>query len=123
MLKRAAERCGRRMLASELARMKADLKATERTMLAVELHDSLAQNLTGISIALQTAQRCEEDRPTMMRHIAVAGSALRSCIRSLKDTLWDLRSRALEEPDVARANGKYWNSFHAATPTPKWPPA
>ena len=48
-LRRLAERRGRELLRSELSQSEAELRVDERTRLAAELHDSLAQNMTGIS--------------------------------------------------------------------------
>lgn len=103
-LKRLAERSGRRLMAEEIGRVKAELKTEERTRLSVELHDSLAQNLTGVSMELLAAQRYgEKDVAAMMRHVETAGASLRSCLRGLCNTLWDLRSQALESRDLATA--------------------
>ena len=103
-LTRLAERRGRRLMAEEIGRIKAELKAEERTRLSVELHDSLAQNLTGVSMEIQAAQRYgEKDVAAMMRHVETAGASLRSCLHGLRNTLWDLRSQALDSRDLATA--------------------
>ena len=41
--------------AAMLAKFSTELKVEERTRLAVELHDSFAQNLTGVSLEIDTA--------------------------------------------------------------------
>lgn len=103
-LNNLAERRGRRLLAEEIGRVKADLKATERTRLAVELHDSLVQNLAGVSMEIQTAARYgTDDIDEHMHHLAIADTALKSCLQNLRSTLWDLRSLSLDEPDVESA--------------------
>ena len=103
-LRRLAERRGRRLLAEEIGHLKADLKAAERTRLAVELHDSLAQNLTGVSMEIQTAERYGTgDIAALMRHLSIAGTSLKSCLHNLRSTLWDLRSHSLEAPDIDTA--------------------
>ena len=53
---------------------------------------------------LLAAQRYgEKDVAAMMRHVETAGASLRSCLRGLRNTLWDLRSQALESRDLATA--------------------
>ena len=65
-------------------RAKAALLVYERTRLAVELHDSLAQNLTGVSMELEAG------------HLPIASKMLDSCRNELRNCLWDLRSQALD---------------------------
>ena len=80
------------------------LKLAERTRLAVELHDTLAQNLTGVSMELEAASKLRGDAPpTMLAHVDIAAKALKSCRGELRNCLWDLRSQALEESDMTRA--------------------
>ena len=80
------------------------LKVAERTRLAVELHDTLAQNLTGVSMELEAANDLRGDAPPeMLVHVDIAAKALKSCRGELRNCLLDLRSQALEEPDMTRA--------------------
>lgn len=90
--------------AALLAKVTTDLKVGERTRLAVELHDSLAQTLTGVSLEIDTAAKlAAEDRPSMMNHLGIAARTLKSCRDELRNCLWDLRNRALEETDMTTA--------------------
>ena len=103
-LNRVAERRGRQLLKEQLGHVKADLKTEERTRLAVELHDSLAQNLTGVSMEIETAERCGPSNPDgLMQHLSIAEKALKSCRNDLRNTLWDLRNQALDERDMNAA--------------------
>ena len=103
-LNNLAERRGRRLLAEEIGHVKADLKTAERTRLAVELHDSLTQNLVGVSMEIQAAARYgTDDIDEHMHHLSIADTALKSCLQNLRNTLWDLRSLALNEPDIESA--------------------
>ena len=103
-LNNLAERRGRRLLAEEIGHVKADLKAAERTRLAVELHDSLVQNLAGVSMEIQAAARYgTDDIDEHVHHLSIADTALKSCLQNLRNTLWDLRSQSLDEPDVESA--------------------
>ena len=61
---------------ARLAKLATDLKVEERTRLAVELHDSLAQNLTGVSLEIDTADKLADEDPKAMRdHLDQIGRA------------------------------------------------
>ena len=103
-LRRTAARKGYELMREQLRHVKAELKTEERTRLAVELHDSLAQNLTGVSLEIDTANKlAEEDQVAMRTHLNVAARTLKSCRDELRNCLWDLRSRALETPTMDAA--------------------
>ena len=103
-LRTLAERRGRELMDEQLGRVAADLKVNERTRLAVELHDALSQNLTGVSLQLDAVKRfADEDRGKTARHLDMAMRTLKSCRDELRNCLWDLRNRALEETDMNEA--------------------
>ena len=103
-LRRSAARKGRELFREQLGHVKADLRTEERTRLAVELHDTLAQNLTGVSMEIEAANDLRGDAPKpMLDHLGIAAKALKSCRDELRNCLWDLRSQALEEPDMTKA--------------------
>lgn len=103
-LRRVATRKGRELFREQLGHVKADLRTEERTRLAVELHDTLAQNLTGVSMELEAANDLRGDAPKqMLDHLGIAAKALKSCRDELRNCLWDLRSQALEEQDMTKA--------------------
>ncbi len=90
--------------AALMAKFATDLKVGERTRLAVELHDSLAQNLTGVSLEIDTADKLVELDPKAMReHLGQATRTLKSCRDELRNCIWDLRNRALEEANMDEA--------------------
>ena len=96
-LRRAAARKGRELLREQIGHLKAQMKAEERTRLAVELHDSLAQNLTGVSLEIDTAGRvADKDPQALKEHLGIAARTLKSCRDELRNCLWDLRNHALE---------------------------
>ena len=104
ILNRVAERRGHQLLREQIERAKAKLKTEERTRLAVELHDSLAQSLSGAAMEVETAVALTRTDPgEMLRHLILAERTLQSCRDELRNSLWDLRSRALEETDLAAA--------------------
>ena len=81
------------------------LKLRERTSLAIELHDSLAQFLTGVSLQLDAAEMAENGRrPEIAKtHIGNARAALKSCRENLRYCLGDLRRTAFAEPRMNEA--------------------
>ena len=103
-LKALAEKRGKALANEELERLESDLKVCERTRLAVELHDSIAQNLTGVSMEIDTVLRGEEPLPpAAAQHMGRALRTIDSCRGELRNCLWDLRSQALEEDDMNKA--------------------
>lgn len=97
-----AFRRGRALSAEILARAEADMRTRERTRLAVELHDSLVQYLSGVIMELECVRRIAPDTENG-GHLDRAVRTLRSCHAELRNCLWDLRSEALEEPDMTAA--------------------
>ena len=103
-LKRAVVRKGRELKREITARLASNLKTRERTRLAVELHDSIAQTLSGTAMEIGSALRCAESAsPAMLAHLQTASQTLRSCRDDLRDCLWDLRSNALEVDSMDEA--------------------
>ena len=99
-----AEKRGKALASEELERLESDLKAAERTRLSVELHDSIAQNLSGVSMEIGTALDGDETLPPVAKqHLARASRTLDSCRVELRNCIWDLRSRALDAPDMDTA--------------------
>jgi signal transduction histidine kinase len=81
-------------------------KATliERTRLAKELHDTLEQTLTGITLQLNTiAKLFQQNLETASHHLGLVRNMVRMCRVDLRRSIWDLRSRELEEFDLSRA--------------------
>ena len=81
---------------------KATLK--ERTRLAQELHDTLEQTLTGIALQLDTTSKLFQARPdNANHHLEVARSLVAQSQVDVRRSVWDLRSRALEQFDLPGA--------------------
>jgi len=103
-LRRLADRRGRELFRSDLSRAEAELRVDERTRLAAELHDSLAQNMTGISFQIAAARSARSVSPEAEdKHLETAERMLLSNRTELRRCIWDLRSEALSEPDFAKA--------------------
>ena len=104
LLRRLAERRGRELAQSEITRAESDLKTSERTRLAIELHDALSQNLTAVSMEIETAQQfLNGATPELKSHLGIAEKALDSCRSDLRNCLWDLRNEALETATMDEA--------------------
>ena len=109
-LNRLAERRGRELSEETVAHIAADLKVGERTRLAIELHDALSQNLTGVSLEIATAAKLaaqispqpETPNPKLstLQHLDIATRSLKSCRDELRNCIWDLRNCALEAADM-----------------------
>lgn len=103
-INRLAIRRGRALARKQLALDAAELKAAERTRLAVELHDTLSQNLASVAFLVVAGDKAIDTSPaTAHARIGTAEQMLNSCRTELKNCLTDLRSDALEEPDFAEA--------------------
>jgi len=104
LLQRTVERRSRQLLKSQIAKVSSDLRVDERTRLAVELHDSVAQILTGVSMQLDASMRARPEDPASADGcLDTARRMLKSCLTELRRCIWDLRSEALEEPNFQEA--------------------
>lgn len=103
-LRRASLRKGHQLAREQLKRAKAQLKTEERTRLAVELHDSLAQNLTGVSLEVDSVLQLNDNLGSeSLHHLTIASRALQSCCTELRNSIWDLRNEFLDIPDMTAA--------------------
>lgn len=94
----------KRRFGAIIAKAKIDARVGERTRLAVELHDSIAQNLTGVAMEIRSAKRAKTaDPPGMDRHLDLAAATLDSCRSELRNCIWDLRSLTLDEATIDEA--------------------
>ena len=90
-LRRLSEKRGRELFHERSANAMSELKTEERTRLAVELHDSISQILTGAAMQLDAGE------------ISAAKRILASCRRELRSCIWDLRGSAIDAADFADA--------------------
>lgn len=104
MLKVLSERRGKALCDEQMSSAIAELKVEERTRLAVELHDSISQVMTGIALQIDAAIGSGIDERTRAGgFLATARSMLASCRHELRCCIWDLRARTFEEKDLAGA--------------------
>ena len=92
------------LLREQAEKLSETLKIDERTRLAAELHDYLAQNLTVISYQVSAAESAlaahDEDAASCLK---TADRMLLSCRTDLRRCLWDLKSDVLNESNFAKA--------------------
>lgn len=100
-LKVASTRRGRELAREQINSARAELKVEERTRLAVELHDSISQTLTGVALQIDAA--AGTDGESARKFLSTARNMLASCRQELNGCLWDLRSRTFEERDMTEA--------------------
>lgn len=104
LLQRLVERRGRALLKEEVRTLAAGLKLDERTRLAVELHDSVAQSLTAIALQLGLTDRLiGTNDGAAHERLAIATRMLDSCHGEIRACIWDLRNLALDEHDMNEA--------------------
>ena len=97
-------RKSRALLREQAAKLEETLKIDERTRLAAELHDYLAQNLTVISYQVSAAESAlAANSADTADCLKTADRMLLSCRADLRRCLWDLKSDALNEPEFAKA--------------------
>ena len=101
VLKVVSTRRGRELAREQIHGARAELKVEERTRLAVELHDSISQTLTGVALQIDAASGAGPDGAKTF--LATARNMLASCRQELNGCLWDLRSRTFEEKDMTEA--------------------
>jgi signal transduction histidine kinase len=92
------------MTARKTAELEFRAVLSERTRLARELHDTLEQALTGIALQLDTAAKLFSRQPDdASQRLELARGFLRQSQLELRRSIWDLRSRELEQFDLAKA--------------------
>ena len=102
-LKIVAERRGRLLFRAEIGKAEESLRVDERSRLAVELHDTIAQNLTGAAFQIEAAKDATAPGSEATTYLDCAEQILKSCRTELRRCIWDLRSNMLDEPDLNKA--------------------
>ena len=103
-LKRLVNRRGNELAREKFKKESAVLKIGERTRLAVELHDSLSQNLEGVACQIAATRTImETNHDAAEACLGTAQRMLDSCRLELKRCLFDLRGNALEAKGLSDA--------------------
>jgi signal transduction histidine kinase len=83
-------------------RVKKETELQERQRMARELHDSLEQNLTGISLSLEAARLTLAERPQNAEaHLARALEGVEASVEEVHRSVWALREETLETRGLA----------------------
>lgn len=103
-LAKCIERRTHRLMRERRSRDLADLKKEERTRLAIELHDTFSQNLTGVALQIDAAELAVTTKPDLaLPYLESARRKMQNCRDNLRNCLWDLRSLVLEERELSEA--------------------
>ena len=105
----------RRRREKRIQRREFEAVLTERGRFAREIHDSLAQGLTSISLQLE----CVRDHLTLQplaaaSHVEKARVLVRDSLKEARRTVWNLRPLALGETDLVTALQRYANNLESA---------
>ena len=88
----------------------------ERARLAGDLHDTLEQALTGVSLQLKTAARLISTAPDRASdHLGVASEGIRQTHSELRRSIWNLTPEALERFNLAEAISRAVKDIAAAS--------
>lgn len=80
----------------------------ERGRFAREIHDSLAQGLTSVSLQLECVRdQLTENPASAAHHVETARSLVRDSLKEARRTVWNLRPLALEEAALVTALQRY----------------
>ena len=103
ILKAQVERRTKQLLREQIEGIRTKLKVSERTRIAIELHDTLSQDLAGVTFELDAARNLIQNTDEMVRHLDLATKTLASCRDELRNCLWDLRNNTLGDCDMNEA--------------------
>lgn len=98
----------RRRVAAQLKvigdKLSAEAVHTERDRMARELHDTLEQQLAGVSLQIDGIARASRSNPEAVEsRVAVARRMIRHTRAEARRSVWDLRSRILENEGLPAA--------------------
>ena len=90
----------------------------ERSRISREIHDTLAQGLTGIIMQLEAADGLMSDAPDeLRRHVSRARESAKSTLLETKHSIWELRPAILENDNFQTALGKIAEQLLSNCPT------
>lgn len=105
----------RRRREDETRRREFEAVLVERGRFAREIHDSLAQGLTSISLQLECVPDVIQTDPTLARHhVEKARGLVSESLKEARRTIWNLRPLALGEADLASALRRFTNDLGEA---------
>jgi signal transduction histidine kinase len=89
--------------------------ADERSRMAREIHDTLAQGLTGIITQLQAAEQAADQPAEWSRHVRTASALARESLTEARRSVRAMQPSALEEaplPEALAEVAKRWSELH-----------
>lgn len=93
-----------------------EARLAERTRIARELHDTLLQNLAGVSLQLDGIAKQVTSTPqcaaSMIRHVR---EQVDDCFREARMKVWDLRSPSVEGQGLSAALAQFMDRIRPAT--------
>lgn len=99
----------------ETRRREFEAVLVERGRFAREIHDSLAQGLTSISLQLECVPDVIQTDPGLARHhVEKARGLVSESLKEARRTIWNLRPLALGEADLASALRRFTNDLGEA---------
>lgn len=87
----------------------------ERNRVAREIHDTLAQGLTGISVQIEMAKERLSTPPAALQHLEIARTLVRSSLTEARRTVWGLRPQICENQDLCSALREIAHQLTAGT--------
>lgn len=104
MLRHLVEKRTKELVDERFAHAKSELRIMERTNLAIELHDTLSQDLAAVACQISaTVSQFESNPSEALKNLSTSETMLLSCRTELKRCLWDLRNDTLEDADLTQA--------------------
>lgn len=111
----------RRLRAEALQRMKSEAEFAavwnERNRMARELHDTLAQGLSAISMQLEAVKRHLPAETKAREFLEIARTLVREKLADARDAIWNMRSQVLESGNLATALGDILKTLTDGTAT------
>ncbi|MBJ7285516.1 MAG: ATP-binding protein [Akkermansiaceae bacterium] len=102
--------------AREANTLKFDTILLERRRLAIDLHDTLEQALTGLALQLEITERSKVSDPELSaRHLGLAQQFLECSRQEVHRTVWDLRANGLGGRDFLEILNKRTNDMLVGT--------
>jgi len=99
--------------------VKRETELQERQRMARELHDTLEQNLTGISLCLEAASLTLDKSPKMAeQHLGRALVHVDRSIEEVHRSVWALREESLEAHGLAASLDEIGQQLAGCSPTP-----
>ncbi len=105
----------RRRREKKIQRLAFEAVLTERGRFAREIHDSLAQGLTSISLQLECVRdQIALDPMSAANHVEKARGLVRDSLKEARRTVWNLRPLALGETDLVTALQRFASNLESS---------